>query len=45
MTGQFLQTDEAVGYVVIDVDQADSQLAYQALKDVPGTMRCRVLFS
>lgn len=45
VTGQFLQTDEAVGYVVIDVDQADSQLAYQALKEIPGTMRCRVLFS
>lgn len=45
VTGQFLQTDEAVGYVVIDVDQNHSQLAYQALKDIPGTMRCRVLFS
>lgn len=45
VTGQFLQTDEAVGYVVIDVDQNHSQVAYQALKDVPGTMRCRVLFS
>ena len=45
VTGQFLQTDEAVGYVVIDVDQADSQVAYQALKDIPGTMRCRILYS
>lgn len=45
VTGQFLQTDEAVGYVVIDVDQNDSDLAYQQLKEVPGTMRCRVLFS
>lgn len=45
VTGQFLQTDEAVGYVVIDVDQKDSQQAYVALKEIPGTMRCRVLFS
>lgn len=45
VTGQFLQTDEAVGYVVIDVDQNDSDLAYQQLKEIPGTMRCRVLFS
>ena len=45
VSGQFLQTDEAVGYVVIDVDQNHSQLAYQALKNIPGTMRCRVLFS
>lgn len=45
VSGQFLQTDEAVGYVVIDVDQAHSQQAYQALKEIPGTMRCRLLFS
>ena len=45
VSGQFLQTDETVGYVVIDVDQGHSQLAYQALKNLPGTMRCRVLFS
>ena len=45
VTGQFLQTDEAVGYVVIDVDQKDSQQAYEVLKEIPGTMRCRVLFS
>lgn len=45
VTGQFLQTDAEVGYVVIDVDQQDSQLAYQALKEIPGTMRCRLLFS
>lgn len=45
VTGQFLQTDAEVGYVVIDVDQKDSQTAYLALKEIPGTMRCRVLFS
>lgn len=44
VSGQFLQTDEAVGYVVIDVDEAHSQAAYLALKEIPGTMRCRVLF-
>lgn len=44
VSGQFLQTDEAVGYVVIDVDAAHSQAAYLALKEIPGTMRCRVLF-
>lgn len=45
VTGQFLQTDAEVGYVVIDIDQKDSQVAYQLLKEIPGTMRCRVLFS
>lgn len=44
VSGQFLQTDEAVGYVVIDVDADHSQLAYQTLKEIPGTMRCRVLY-
>ncbi len=42
--GQFLQTNENVGYVVIDVDKAYSDLALQKLKDVKGTIRCRVLF-
>lgn len=45
VSGQFLQTNEAVGYVVIDVDQTESEQAYQALKEIEGTMRCRVLFS
>ena len=44
VTGQFLQTDETVGYVVIDVAADHSQMAYLALKEIPGTMRCRVLF-
>lgn len=44
ISGQFLQTNEKVGYVVIDVDKAYSDLALQKLKDVKGTIRCRVLF-
>lgn len=45
VSGQFLQTDEAVGYVVIDVDENQSAKALNALKEVDGTMRCRILFS
>lgn len=45
VSGQFLQTDDAVGYVVIDVDENQSAQALHALKDVDGTMRCRILFS
>ncbi|MCO1332803.1 phosphoglycerate dehydrogenase [Microbulbifer sp. OS29] len=41
---QFLQTNESVGYVVIDVDAEYSDLALEKLKNIPGTLRCRVLF-
>jgi D-3-phosphoglycerate dehydrogenase len=42
--GQYLQTNENVGYVVVDVDSAYSELALQQLKEIPGTIRCRILF-
>lgn len=42
--GQYLQTNEDVGYVVIDVDKAYSDLALEKLKSVKGTIRARVLF-
>lgn len=44
ISGQYLQTNEKVGYVVIDVDAASSELAQQKLHEVKGTIRCRVLF-
>ena len=42
--GQYLQTNEGVGYVVVDVNKEYSELAQQKLKAVTGTIRCRVLF-
>lgn len=42
--GQFLQTNEKVGYVVIDVDAAYSDLALEKIQQVKGTIRSRVLF-
>ncbi|WP_304440779.1 NAD(P)-dependent oxidoreductase, partial [Oleiphilus sp. HI0128] len=42
--GQYLQTNEGVGYVVIDVNKECSGLAKDKLKTVNGTIRCRVLF-
>jgi len=42
--GQYLQTNEDIGYVVIDVDKAYGELALKKLKAVKGTIRCRVLF-
>lgn len=41
---QFLQTNEDIGYVVIDVNKEYSDLALAKLKSVKGTIRCRVLF-
>ena len=42
--GQYLQTKEEIGYVVVDVDKAYGELALEKLRKVKGTIRCRVLF-
>lgn len=42
--GQYLQTNEKIGYVVIDVDAAYSDLALQKLQAIEGTISTRVLF-
>ena len=44
VSAQYLQTNEAIGYVVIDIDAESSELALQKLQQVPHTLRCRVLF-
>ena len=44
ISGQYLQTNEQVGYVVIDIDAASSDLALEKLAEVRGTIRSRVLF-
>ncbi|MDC2861332.1 phosphoglycerate dehydrogenase [Delftia sp. DT-2] len=44
IAGQYLRTDEKVGYVVIDLAAQSSGLAVEKLTQVPGTIRCRVLF-
>ena len=44
IASQYLQTHKAVGYVVIDIDAAHSELALARLAQVPGTIRTRVLF-
>lgn len=45
ISAQFLQTNEEVGYVVIDVDKAYGEQALVALREVPHTLRTRVLYS
>ena len=44
IAAQFLQTNEKIGYVVIDIDAESSDLALEKLAHVPGTIRSRVLF-
>ncbi|MBS0313196.1 MAG: phosphoglycerate dehydrogenase [Proteobacteria bacterium] len=44
VAAQYLQTNEKIGYVVIDIDAAYSELALDRLARVPGTLRSRVLF-
>jgi D-3-phosphoglycerate dehydrogenase len=44
VAGQYLQTNADIGYVVIDVTADYSRAVLNALKNVPGTIRTRVLF-
>lgn len=44
IAAQYLQTNEQVGYVVIDVDAEHSESALSKLSALDGTLRCRVLF-
>jgi D-3-phosphoglycerate dehydrogenase len=44
ISAQFLQTNDAVGYVVIDVDAEYSDIALGKLAAIEGTIRSRVLF-
>lgn len=43
IAAQYLQTDEHIGYVVIDVDTDDSETALDELKAIPGTVKARLL--
>lgn len=42
--GQYLQTTDKLGYVVVDVDSEYSEVALKQLREVEGTIRSRVLF-
>ena len=41
---QYLQTNDKIGYVVMDIDEEDSDIALDRLNEVAGTIRCRVLW-
>jgi len=44
IVGQYLQTKESMGYVVMDINTSYSEEALEQLRNVPGTVRVRVLF-
>jgi D-3-phosphoglycerate dehydrogenase len=44
VSAQYLQTTEAIGYVVIDIDAEYSDMALAKLAAIEGTIRSRVLF-
>ncbi len=43
IAGQYLQTNAEYGYVVIDIEAADSEKALKKLKAIEGTLRARIL--
>ena len=44
ITGQYLSTDEKVGYVITDVDKEYNQEVVEKLRKVDGTIKFRVLY-
>ena len=42
--GQYLKTNDQIGYVVVDVDRKLSKQAAQLLKEVPQTIKVRLLY-
>ncbi len=44
ISGEYLRTDGELGYVVLDVDPTDGEALAKGLRDVPETIRTRVLW-
>ncbi len=42
--GQYLKTNPEIGYVVLDFDQAVSNKAFDVLRDLPHTIKTRLLY-
>jgi len=43
IAAQYLQTDDQIGYVVIDIESSNSAEALKELKAIDGTIRARIL--
>jgi len=44
IVGQYLNTNPEIGYVILDVDTKLSNQAFELLKDVPGTLKSRIVY-
>jgi D-3-phosphoglycerate dehydrogenase len=44
ISAQSLMTNDAIGYLVMDVDASCSAVALQKLQEIDGTIRSRVLY-
>ncbi|SDC79241.1 D-3-phosphoglycerate dehydrogenase [Algoriphagus faecimaris] len=44
IVGQYLKTNEKIGYVITDINKAYTQEAIDALKSIAGTIRFRILY-
>ena len=44
IASQYLQTDAEIGYVIIDTESHLSEVILQELKDIPHTIRARMLY-
>ena len=44
IVGQYLKTNDAIGYVILDVDTKMSKEAIEILKNIKGTIRARMVY-
>ena len=44
IVGQYLKTNDEIGYVILDVDSKISKEAFEILKDIKGTVKARMIY-
>ncbi|MGH9820181.1 MAG: phosphoglycerate dehydrogenase, partial [Pyrinomonadaceae bacterium] len=44
IVGQYLKTNDDIGYVILDVDRKISKEAFEILKDINGTVKARMIY-
>ena len=42
--GQYLKTNDAIGYVILDIESKLSKEAFELMKGVPGTVKARMVY-
>ena len=44
IVGQYLKTNEEIGYVILDIDNKISKKAFEILKNIDGTIKTRMVY-